>query len=156
MIELVIVLLFFSLSMSIILQLFVAAYEKKIDNILCNTATIMAEDILERASASTLAIDDFFIEEGWMYEEGRYVQDAEIDGRAVRLTASGAREATTGGMLDNYLLTVQYGDREIITLPIVRYLPDGMLDDFLLSLTYRDRDINYLPIVWYRFVEVAQ
>ncbi len=122
-IELVIVLLFFSLSAVVILQLFVAAHDKSVDSAVGTEATLMAEDIAERFRAGGLEPGVFLAGDGWTEAAGAYTRQAEASGHAVRLTADVAREVTPAGSLDTITLTVYDDDSVVVSLPVVRYSP---------------------------------
>lgn len=122
-IELVIVLLFFSLSVAVILQLFVAAHEKSVRGSVDSQATMMAEDVADRFYASDLKAADFFTEDGWTKADGAYEKGGEAEGRALRFIVTGETERTEAGALDAYTLAVYDGMAEIAALPVVRYVP---------------------------------
>ena len=122
-IELVIVILFFAISASIILQLFVAAHDRSVQSDVENTAVLTAEDIVERFAASSLGADAFFEDLGWIEEPNGYGLQTSVDGHTLRLVSTGSTEDTTAGTLDDLTLTIYDSDREVVSLPMVRYTP---------------------------------
>lgn len=123
-IELVIVILFFSISAGIILQLFVAANERGHQNDVDNTAMLLAEDVAERLAVSTQTLDAFFMGDGWVQKDDAYVrQESAYAGRRLQLTARGATEEREAGTLDSVELTIYDGDRAVLSMPVARYLP---------------------------------
>lgn len=123
-IELVIVILFFSISAGIILQLFVAAHDRSRQSAMDNEMTLVAEDIAERFAVSTLDADAFFLSGGWAGEADAYTRTLTLEsGREVQLSVTGAQQETQAGTLDVFALVAYDGDREIMNLPVSRYLP---------------------------------
>ena len=123
-IELVIVILFFSISAGIILQLFVAAHDRSRQSAMDNEMTLVAEDIAERFAVSTLASEAFFLGDGWTGNTDAYSRTLDLQsGREVQLSVTGTQQETQAGTLDIFTLVAYDGDREIMSLPVSRYLP---------------------------------
>lgn len=122
-IELVIVLLFFSLSAAVILQLFIGAHDKSVRSSTDSVAIIMAEDMAERFLASDLTADAFLTAEGFTLAEGAYILSTQADGRSIQMVAEPSRQEGMAGNLDEVTLTVCDGDLTILTIPVSRYLP---------------------------------
>lgn len=122
-VELVIVILFFAISASVILQLFVAAGSRSAQSTTDSAALLMAEDFAERFAASKLPADAFLEADGFTQEGETYARNAEAGNRTVTLTVSGADEETGAGVLDTLHLAVYDKERAVLTLPVSRYLP---------------------------------
>lgn len=122
-VELVIVLFFFSLSTAVILQLFIAAHDKSVRDMTDSAATLMAEDYAERFAQSRMAAEKFLEENGFEREGDIYARAAEADGRSLRLTAQPAQENTGAGTLSTVDLTIFDGDTVAIRLPLSCYVP---------------------------------
>ena len=124
-IELVIVILFFALSASIILQLFVAASNRSVQSATDSSALIYAEDFIEQFSVSTLDADAFLREGGFeSVTEGEYARELEAaNGRPIRMVASGDKEIAATGELDDLSLQVYDGGRVIVHRPVNRAIP---------------------------------
>ncbi len=123
--ELVIVLFFFSLSTAVILELFVAAHDQSVRAEADSALTLMAEDLADRFFASGLSGEAFFRAEGFEAVGAGFVKTDAARGRAVRLSLTGGARAGPSGTLDAYELTVLDGDTEVLRLPIARYRPEG-------------------------------
>lgn len=121
-IELIIVILFFSISVSIIMQLFVAASERSKQSEAENLAVFYAEDIAERFIASGEALDAFFAD-GWTQAGDGWERALDADGRALRMVAGGTEEETAAGTLATLDVTIYDGDRVAASLPVSRYIP---------------------------------
>ena len=122
-IELVIVLLFFSLSAAVILQLFMAAHEKSVRGDVNSEALMMAEDLADRFYVSPLEAQAFFAQDGWSAADGGFEKVGEAGSRSLRFAISGETRDTQVGALDDYLLAVYDGEMEIVALPVLRYAP---------------------------------
>lgn len=120
-IELVIVLLFFSLSASVILQLFVATHDKSLRSRVDSAAMAMAEDLADRFYTSDLDAEAFFAADGWRAVDGSRERDVQIEQRNLRFVVSGAQTVAAAGVLDDLTLSVYDGDLNTITLAIARY-----------------------------------
>ncbi len=120
-IELVIVLLFFSLSASVILQLFVATHDKSVRSRVDSAAMTMAEDLADRFYVSELNADAFFLADGWQQSEGTQQRSVLVEGRTLRFVVSGENTATAAGTLNDLKLNVYDGELTVLTLPIARY-----------------------------------
>lgn len=124
-VELVIVILFFALSASIILQLFVAASNRSVQSATDASALLHAEDFAERFSVSPLGTEVFCIKDGFENTaEGNFAKTLEAaNGRAVRMVVSGEVEQLDAGVLDDLSLTLYDGERTIVHMPVSRYTP---------------------------------
>lgn len=123
-IELVIVILFFSISAGIILQLFVAAHDRSKQSTVDTCAVLMAEDLAECIAASTLPMDVFLAEDGWTRAGERHTKTAAASNeRPLALTLDGLTEESAAGTLDVLTLSIADGERTVVTMPINRYLP---------------------------------
>lgn len=123
-IELVIVILFFSLSAGIILQLYVAAGDRTLQDATDSFATLYAEDFAERFAASDAAAEAFFLADGWSAAGDAYTKDIEAqNGRTLGMTADVSTVESEAGVLDSMTLTLHDGEREAIAIPVNRYMP---------------------------------
>lgn len=122
-IELIIVILFFSISAGIILQLFVASHERSLESSIGTSALFMAEAYAEQFAASTLPVDAFLEDAGFVENGGAYTRQAEINGRTVTISALSETTASEAGTLDRLDITVSAGERPSVSLPATRYLP---------------------------------
>lgn len=122
-IELVIVILFFSISAGIILQLFVAASNKSIQSSADTSATLIAEDVAERFAVSREEADTFFSADGWTQTEDGYERQTQAAGRTYRVAVQCDTQETAAGTYDAVTVSVYDGAREAIVLPADRYLP---------------------------------
>lgn len=122
-IELVIVILFFSISAGIMLQLFVAANDRGRQNSVNSTAVMLAEDTAELFAASHDTLEAYFSDAGWVLSPEGYERSIEMDDRLLRMVAQGETEQTEAGTLDTVTLTVYDGERAAVILPMARYVP---------------------------------
>lgn len=121
-IELVIVILFFSISAGIILQLFVAAHDRSMQSDTDTAALLLSEDMAERFAASDLPLDAFLDADGWTSILGNHEKTLTPDGaRPLRMALDGSTLDMGPGALDTLTLTVYDGERVCVTLPINRY-----------------------------------
>lgn len=128
-IELVIVLMFFAISASIVLQLFVAASEKNGQNSNQSAYLLIAEDYAERFAASKLDSDAFFVADGWTASGNGYEKEAELNGGNVLLSISGGATDTGAGTLDEWVITASNGRNTSVSLPITRYMQKEAKDE---------------------------
>lgn len=130
-IELVIVILFFAISASVILQVFVAARDRSVQSSTDTSALLMAEDIAEQFAASPLDPSAFLASVGFSADDdaeaGYSLTRTAANGRDLTLLCAPESEETDAGTLDSMLLTVMDGSRAAVTLPIKRYLPKEVL-----------------------------
>ncbi|MCL1963764.1 MAG: hypothetical protein FWF69_01715 [Firmicutes bacterium] len=137
--ELVIVLLFFSLSACVILQLFVAAHDKSVRSVVGSWALMEAEDIAEKFAASQADKDTFFAQADWRPRGEGYERYVEANGRALLCLVAGETRNTPAGYLDDLTLTLYKtqtppsgsgemprcitidGEHPLVTLPLTRY-----------------------------------
>lgn len=126
-IELIIVILFFSISVSIVMQLFVASSIRSNQSQFDTAALFYAEDIAEQFAASDLPAADFLEDAGFAFASEAYTKAVDMDGAALVLRAECDSEDTGAGVLDSMLLTAHDGEREALVLPLRRYLPRGAM-----------------------------
>lgn len=122
-VELVIVILFFAISASVILQLFVAAGARSAQSTTDTAALLMAEDFAERFAASKLPADSFLEADGFAQDGDTYMRTAEAGKRTLTLAVTGENEDTGAGVLDALHLAIHDQERVVLTLPVSRYLP---------------------------------
>lgn len=123
-IELVIVILFFSISAGIILQLFVAANDRSVQSATDTAALLEAENMAELLVASRLPLEDFLADTGWdMETHGIYTRPFDVGSRSLLMVATCETSETDAGTLDSLQLTVMDKERKAVVLPVGRYLP---------------------------------
>ncbi len=118
-IELVLALLFFSISMMVILQVFTGAQTKSHNSAVLSEALAQARDIAEQLSLEDNP-DTLLLEMGFTGENGLYVFSGE-DG--YDLTVSIKREERGAGQLVTCTLYAQSGGKELFEFPAARYIP---------------------------------
>jgi len=122
-IELVIVLLFFSLSTAVILQLFVAAHDKSMKSGVGTEAMMISEDLAERFAVSSLEVHAFFEQEGWAPRDAGYEHGVKIGVRDLLYVVQGETKEGPAGSLDDFIMAVYDGDSTVLTIPLARYIP---------------------------------
>ena len=118
-IELVIVLIFFSLSQAVLVQVFAAAQQKTSHSRLMNDALLAAQDTAEQLSQA----DDpeaLLGALGYQLDGGLYRYDAPA---GFSLTAQVSRLTQPGGTLTSVQLSAAQGDAALFTLPVQCYSP---------------------------------
>ena len=118
-IELLIVILFFSLSQVVMVRVFASAHEKSHDSVQLRHALMACQDIAEQLSvseepAALLLTLDF------NGEDGSYFR---CDENGFDLYVHLNREETPAGMLLSSTITAQKDDKEILSLPVSLYVP---------------------------------
>lgn len=116
-IELVIVLLFFSLSQVVVVQVFAAAQKKAVDSRITHAALTMAQDVAERLSC----VDE---PEGLLNELGFAECDEAYvltDGGGFELCAQVARTGQSAGVLKTVTLTATRGGEVLFAFPCATY-----------------------------------
>lgn len=122
-IELVIVILFFSLSAGIVLQLFVAAGDKAVQSATQTSALVSLEDLAERFVGSGEPADAFFAADGWQASAEGYTKQMEHGGHTLDLILEGGVAEGEAGQHSRYTVTAYEGERQLVSLPISRYTP---------------------------------
>ncbi len=120
-IELVIVLLFFSLSQVAVVQVFAGAQRKAADSRVLYGALMAAEDVAERLCREPEP-DAALTELGFMGENGIYIL---CDEAGYDLYVSLHRLQQPAGQLITANLTARQGERELFSLPSAYYLPEA-------------------------------
>lgn len=118
-IELLIVILFFSLSQVLMVRVFASAHEKSRGSVQLRHALMVCQDVAEQLSASDNP-DALLLRLNFTGESGSYFR-CEEQGFDVYVHC--AEEETTAGTLCTATITAQKDDREILTLPVSRYVP---------------------------------
>ena len=116
-IELVLVLIFFSLSQAVVLQAFALAQQKTADSRATNAALSMAQDVAEVVSAAERP-DAALLSLRFAGEDGRYVY---VDENGFDLYADVQREDAAGGVLYTVSLRAERAGRVLFTFPAARY-----------------------------------
>lgn len=117
--ELIFTLLVFSLSMTVILQVFATAQQKSNDSKLLSGALTRARDVAERLAREEHP-DTLLLELGFMGGDGEYIYSYT---EGYDLSVSLKREARKCGQLISASLTAQRDDKELFSLPAAFYLP---------------------------------
>ncbi len=116
--ELLVVILFFMISATVIVELFATARQKSIHAEAVNEAMLQAENIAERLYAGGTAEEELsafgFREENemWILDADRYTLQAVI-----------TEETAEAGTLRTVTLTALKGEEQLTQLPAVRYVP---------------------------------
>lgn len=116
-IELIIVILFFSLSMIAIIPVFAGAQQMTSESRARSRAMALAQDIAETLSASDMA-DEALLSKGFTKTEDGYVLTSP-DG--FTLTAICARLTQPAGALTQTTIEATRGDETLFTLPVSHY-----------------------------------
>lgn len=117
-IELVIVMIFFSLSQVAIIQVFAAAQQKTDESRLLGDALLAAQDTAEQLAASADP-EALLAELGYQQQNGLYRYQTE----QYELTAQISRLTQPGGTLLSVQLAALREDEVLFTLPVNHYLP---------------------------------
>lgn len=130
--ELIIALLFFSISGAVILNVFASAEKRSQTNAEKENAMICAQSIAEAYSElgdANAALKTVFSQPP-EYEDGKYT--LKLDGRCkpagdgrVVLSAEETREKTLSGELSELTISFSDGERELFSLVCSAYTPDG-------------------------------
>lgn len=119
--EIVLVTLFFLLSATVILNLFVAVHDLSRQARLLEEASAQAQNCAERLYAAQF-------EEEALFALGFKASDqglSRTDENDLTVLVSVTREITGAGRLHRALVRVCAGDKELVSLPVARYIPDG-------------------------------
>ena len=118
--ELIIVILFFALSASVILQVFAAGYGQSGRTRRLDGALVTAQDWAERLSA-TDDMEQLLLDGGWQVQaDGTLRLDVQ---QGVTLTAALSEERGDAGTLYRARIVAADGDEEAFTLPVANYVP---------------------------------
>ncbi len=118
-VEILIAVLFFALSATVLLEVFVGAHGKSDRAAAMNGALFAAQNLADTLccaedAAALLAREGFTErEDGWTRESGAYA-----------LTVTLGEERLAGGTMRRATVRAQYGGETILTLPCARYQPE--------------------------------
>jgi|GEM_PF-1907020 len=122
-IELIVVIFFFSISAAITLQVFALAYQRSHESANTTYALVIAQDWAEQSSTGADP-EETLAEGGWILSDGLYLWNG-VEG--FPMTAEVSREATAAGEIVSIVFEVYnagpYETTLLYTLPIDRYLP---------------------------------
>ena len=118
-IELVIVIIFFSLSQVVLVQVFAGAQSKTKDSERLNFAMLSMQDIAEQLS-NEQDPDSLLRGLGFSGENGQYVYSTD---RGVDLFADVQRVSHDYGQMLTVELRARQGEKELFVFPSVRYFP---------------------------------
>lgn len=117
-VEIIIAVLFFALSATVILNVFATAYRQSAYAAACNAATAEAQNLSERVyicdSPEALLREEGFVEDAgaWRRNGDGYVLEVKLGGQYAE-----------AGELRAITIRALQGERELISLPCVRYIP---------------------------------
>lgn len=118
-IELLIVILFFSLSQVVMVRVFAAAHEKSHTSVQLRHALMACQDVAEQLSVSEEP-DALLLRMDFNGEDGTYFR---CDENGFDVYVHCQREETAAGTLLTSTVTAQKENREILTLPVSLYVP---------------------------------
>ena len=118
-IELLIVILFFSLSQVVMVRVFASAHEKSHNSVQLRHALMACQDVAEQLSVSEEP-DALLLRMDFNGEDGTYFR---CDESGFDVYVHCQREETAAGTLLTSTVTAQKENREILTLPVSLYVP---------------------------------
>lgn len=118
-IELIIVLLFFALSQTVVVSMFAAAHEKAERSSILSSALVYTEGVAERLSIEE-SPDTALTDMGFAGGDGIYVY-ANSEGYDVTVTVD--REDKPAGEMLCITVTASKDGEELVSLPVQQYLP---------------------------------
>lgn len=118
-IELLIVILFFSLSQVVMVRVFASAHEKSHNSVQLRHALMVCQDVAEQLSVSENP-DALLLQLDFTGEDGSYFR---CDEQGFDVYVHCAEEETAAGTLRTATVTAQKDSREILSLPVSRYVP---------------------------------
>ncbi|MBE5777854.1 MAG: hypothetical protein E7331_00825 [Clostridiales bacterium] len=118
-IELIIVLLFFALSQTVVVSMFAASHEKAEHSSLLSSALMYTEGVAERLSIEENP-DTALLEMGYAGGDGNY---AYTDPQGFDVSVSLRREEKAAGEMIYATITATGNGSELVSLPVQRYLP---------------------------------
>ena len=118
-IELLIVILFFSLSQVLMVRVFASAHTKSYESVQLRRALMTCEDLAEQLSISEEP-DALLLHQGFNGQDGSYVYTSE-HGFDVYVLCH--REEKPAGTLLSSTITAQKDENVIISLPVSLYVP---------------------------------
>lgn len=121
--EILIGLLFFTLACTVLSQVYAAAYRQGHETLNDSQTLLIAEDIIERFSASDQDAESYLKAEGFAAEGESLLLEREISGRTVSFSAKVTSEARALGTLEGFELSARENAREIFSLTAARYDP---------------------------------
>jgi len=118
-IELLIVILFFSLSQVVMVRVFASAHEKSHDSVQLRHALMACQDVAEQLSVSEEP-DALLLQLDFNGEDGNYFR---CDEHGFDLYVQCQREETPAGTLLCSTITAQKDSKEILSVPVSLYVP---------------------------------
>ena len=118
-IELLIVILFFSLSQVVMVRVFASAHEKSHDSVQLRHAMMACEDLAEQLSVSEDP-DVLLLQQDFTGSDGSYFR---CDEHGFDLYVQCQQEETEAGALLNSIITAKKDGSEILSLPVALYIP---------------------------------
>ncbi len=117
--ELLVVILFFMLCMTTIVEVFGAARLKSVHATATGNAMLRAENLAERLYAGQ-APDEFLTADGFRLQEDSWI----LEEKNYTLTAAVSETAAGAGMMRRIVLTATRGEETLFELPVSRYVPE--------------------------------
>lgn len=124
-IELVIVILFFSLSQVVLVQVFAESQRKTVNNGKLNQALLQMQSIAERLCNEPKP-DTVLLEMGFWGQDGSYAYTSE---QGVDLYANIKRLSAPTGEFVSIDLCAKQGEEDLFTLPTMRYFQAEVPDE---------------------------
>ncbi len=118
-VEILIAVLFFALSATTLLEVFVGARNQSVRAEVTNEALFAAQNLSDRLYSAEDA-EALLTQEGFLQEQDAWTLDCGDYALAVTL----GEESVTGGTLRSARVSAQYGDETLLTLPGARYTPE--------------------------------
>ncbi len=118
-IELLIVILFFSLSQVVMVRVFASAHEKSHESVQLRHALMACQDIAEQLSVCEEP-DALLLTLDFNGEDGTYFR---CDENGFDLYVHSVREETPAGTLISSTVTARHEEKEILSLPVSLYVP---------------------------------
>ncbi len=118
-IELLIVILFFSLSQVVMVRVFASAHEKSHSSVQLRHGLLACQDVAEQLSVSEEP-DALLLRLDFSGDDGSYFR---CDERGFDVYVQVSREDTAAGTLISSTVSARQDDREIVSLPVSLYVP---------------------------------
>ena len=118
-VEIIIAVLFFALSATVILDVFATAYQQSAYAAACNEAMAEAQNYAERIYAND-SPEEMLSADGFLAEDGVWVRR----GTDYLLRVQFMEESMRAGVLREAQITATRGDKVLFTMPCARYMPE--------------------------------
>ena len=118
-VEILIAVLFFALSATTLLEVFVGAHTQSVRAEVTNEALFAAQNLADRLYSAEDA-EALLTQDGFLKEENAWTLDCGAYALAVTL----GEERAAGGAIRSAQVLAQYGEDTLLSLPSVRYTPE--------------------------------